>query len=206
MKLRILLLVSVLILAVSVAAFAQNAPRQGQQQAHPILAKIARELALTKDQAQQIRDIVTKFHQDAAAIFNSSASDDDKKAQIKDLRAKAGDAIMAVLNADQQAKATKMRAVDMLLAPPGARAEMGLMALLSKLDLSADQKTTIKGIIAATEAAGKAIREDTSLDRAAKQAKLQQLWKDNNAKIMAVLTPEQQKKLRQMMQNRKPGA
>lgn len=212
MKLRLLTITLLLLVAAAASAYAQNAPG-AQGQPGPIAARVIKQLGLSQDQVKQIRAIVTKFHQDVGTIMKSSATPDDKKAQIKDLHGKAGDAIMALLSADQQAKATKMHLVGLLLAPPRvARAAAGLMFALSKVGLSDQQKTTIEGIVADTRAAGKAIRDDTSLDKAAKQAKLTQLWKDNNAKVMAVLTPDQQKKLKailakeRQMGKGKPGA
>ena len=47
--------------------------------------------------------------------------------------------------------------------------------------------------------AAKAIVDDTSLDKAAKHAKLAELRKATNAKVMALLTPEQQEKLKAIL-------
>ena len=204
MKLRLLTITLLLLVAVAASAYAENAARpgqgQGQGQGREVIGRIIKQLGLSQDQVKQIRTIVTKYREDAQVIFKSGATPDEKKTQIKDLREKAGTAITAVLTPDQQAKATKMHLVELLLAPPrAARAAAGLMLALSKVGLSDQQKTTIKGIMEETKAAAKAIQDDTSLDRAAKQAKMMQLRKDNLGKIMAVLTPEQQQKLKDIL-------
>jgi Spy/CpxP family protein refolding chaperone len=206
MKLRLLTITLLLLVAVAALAYAQNAPGPARGQGHPVMARIVKQLGLSQDQVNQIQAIVTKFHQDAQAIFKSGATDADKQAQIKALRDTAGAAITAVLTPDQQAKAAKMHLVELLLAPPRvARAVGGLMFALSKVGLSDQQKSTIKGLMDATKAAAKAIQDDTSLDQATKRAKMTQLWKDNNGKVMAVLTPEQQQKLKEILAKERQG-
>lgn len=200
MKLRLLTITLLLLVAVTASAYAESAPRPAQSQARPVMARIVKQLGLSKDQVQQIKAIVAKYRQDAQGVLKSGATDADKKTQIKNLRDKAGTAITALLTTDQQAKAAKIRLIDLLLAPPKmARAVGGIMFALSKVGLSDQQKSTVKGIMEETRAAAKAIQGDTSLDKAARQAKLAQLRKDSNAKIMAVLTPEQQKKLKDIL-------
>jgi Spy/CpxP family protein refolding chaperone len=198
MKLRTLLLTALLLLAFVSVALAQNAAVAKRGPAKAIAIRMAKQLGLSKEQVQQIRDIVAKYRQDVAAEIKSGDTPEAKKAKVKELRETAGSAIMALLNADQKAKAEKMHFVQLLL-EPGARMKARFMAALAKLDLSEEQKTSIKAIGQDAKAAAKAIRDDSSLDKAAKKAKLVELRKTTRAKVMAVLTPEQQAKLRQML-------
>ena len=199
MKTLVLIISLLLLVALAASAYAQPADSGPQAQARPIIAKIVKALGLTSEQTSQIRDIVVKLHQDAAAVIKSDASEDEKRTQVKGLRAKAADAITALLTPEQQAKAKKMRLVEMLMAPRRAAARMGIMFALSKLDLSDQQKASIKTAVEESKAAAKAIKDDTSLDQAAKKAKFMELRKATNAKVMAVLTPEQKKKLKEIL-------
>lgn len=200
MKFRVLLLTAILLFAIAAIAFAQpaEAPRANQQVLGP---RIIQQLGLSQDQVTQIRGIVQKYHQDVAAELKSTDTKEAKEAKVKELRTAAAAAINAVLTPDQQTKAHQMKLVDILLAPRQVRAELGLIALVWKLDLTADQKTAIKGILQPAEAAAKAIRQDSTLKPREKQQKLAQLRQDTNQKVFAVLTPEQQTKLRDMMKN-----
>lgn len=71
--------------------------------------------------------------------------------------------------------------------------EMG-ERLAKELDLTADQQVKWKAIGEEQRTAGEAIRADTSLSKEQRREKMGQLWKDFEAKRMAILTPEQQKK------------
>lgn len=202
MKLRAVLPLLVLLAAFSVAALAeQPAPAEKQQGAGQ---KIIRKMGLSKDQAKQIHAIVQKYRQDVAAVLKSGAQKAEKEAKVKELRTKAGAAIMALLTPEQQAKATKMRLVEVLLAPRPVQREIGFLALVWKLDLTANQKTTIKGIVADSRAAAKAIQQDTSLQPREKTQKLAALRKATNEKILALLTPEQKAKLQEMIKKHGP--
>ncbi len=200
MRLRTLLITALLLLAFVVVAFAQAPP--AMQQPDALRAKVIKELGLTKDQVTQIRAIVQKYRQDVAAELKSSDPADQKKAKVKDLHDTAANAITALLNDDQKARAEKIHFVQLLL-EPRARAEARLIVLLSKLNLTDDQKASIKTINQQAEAAAKAIQADTSLDQPAKRARLQELRKDTQAKIMAVLTPAQREQLKKLMAQEK---
>ncbi|HEY0946249.1 MAG TPA: Spy/CpxP family protein refolding chaperone [Opitutaceae bacterium] len=82
-----------------------------------------------------------------------------------------------------------------------------LKMLSEQLALTAEQKTKLKPILKAEADAIRALREDTSLDRAATRSKMMELRKTHAAQIRAVLTPEQQKKFDEMqtrMRERRP--
>ena len=194
-----------LLLAVSVSAFAQTANAPAKAQPRQGVAKIVKALDLNKDQAKQVRDIVAKLHQDVANVVKSTATKDQKKAQIKDLRTKAVDAVMAILTPDQQTKAKKMNLEQMIMAPSSAK-RIGVMYALSQLNLTDQQKASIKSINEDSRKAAKAIQDDTSLDKAAKRAKLADLKKSTEDKVVAVLTPDQQQKLKDILAKEKQAA
>lgn len=201
MRFRIVV-VSILLLAFVTAAYAQKAAVDRTGVAKNAAVRLAKQLGLTKEQAKQIREIVVKYRQDVAAEIKSGDTADQKKAKIKELRDSAAAAIMAVLNDEQKAKAEKMHLTALLL-EPRARLKAGLMAMLAKLNLTEEQKTSIKSIAEQAKTAAKAIKDDSSLDKAAKRAKLVELKRDTQAKIMAVLNPDQQQQLKKMMADAK---
>lgn len=89
---------------------------------------------------------------------------------------------------------------------PGMRGDR-LKMLSEELALTADQKTKLKPILKSEMDAMRALREDTSLDRAAMRTKMMELRKTYAAQIRAVLTPEQQTKfdeLQTRMRERRP--
>jgi len=197
MRLKIAV-IALLLLAFVTVACAQKAAPDRTGAAKKAGVRIAKELGLTKEQAKQIREIVAKYRQDVAAEIKSGDTAAQKKAKIKELRDAAAAAIMAVLNDEQKAKAEKMHLTALLL-EPRARLKAGLIAMLAKLNLTEEQKSSIKSIAEQAKTTAKSIKDDSSLDKAAKKAKLVELRKDTRAKIMAVLTPDQQQQLKKMM-------
>jgi periplasmic protein CpxP/Spy len=69
-----------------------------------------------------------------------------------------------------------------------------------ELQLTADQKAKLQPIIQDEISQINAVRNDTSLSMDQKRAKVQQIKQTSFPKILAVLTPEQQKKLSDMQQ------
>jgi Spy/CpxP family protein refolding chaperone len=90
----------------------------------------------------------------------------------------------------------------------GGRGGDQLGMLTKRLDLTADQQEKIKPILADRQAQMKALHEDTATAGADKRTKMKSIMDSTNAKIRAVLTPDQQTKFDQMqaeMKNRGQG-
>lgn len=68
---------------------------------------------------------------------------------------------------------------------------------LKQLNLSADQKAKLKPILEEAAQKTKALRDDANLSPEAKRAKLAELREATNAKVKAILTPEQAAKWEQ---------
>ncbi len=197
MKLRIL---GIALLAVFITAAAVMAVAQGAAP-HPMM-QMARQLGLSQTQIGQIKAIVRKFHSDAKGVWQSSASAADKKAQVKTLRDSAIAAINGVLTADQLTKATQMKFAEKVLRPhPFPRLE----AALRQLGLSSTQKTAVQGIVKDWRTQAKAIRTNTSLDKAAKVAQLKALRQQELSKIKGQLTPDQLTKFQSLIPSIQPG-
>ena len=73
-----------------------------------------------------------------------------------------------------------------------------LQQLSEKLNLTEEQKTAIKPILAAEANDIKAVHQDTSLSTEQKTAKVKEIREAGREKINALLTPEQQKKFAEM--------
>lgn len=85
--------------------------------------------------------------------------------------------------------------------PPGAKER--LQALAKELNLTAEQKEKVGALLKQQAEQGRALREDTSLNREQKREKMEAMRKASRAQIRALLTPEQQAKYDALPQ---PGA
>jgi periplasmic protein CpxP/Spy len=81
-----------------------------------------------------------------------------------------------------------------------------LQRLDKELTLTDEQKTKIKPMLADQAKQMKALRGEAGGDRTEAIAKIRQLNDDTNAKIKAVLTPEQQTKFAAMLEKMKQRA
>jgi Spy/CpxP family protein refolding chaperone len=88
-----------------------------------------------------------------------------------------------------------------------------LAQMTKRYDLSADQQTQIKPILADQQTQMMALRQDSSLSREDKMAKMKGIRDDSNTKIQAILNDSQkakfaedQQKMQERMQQRGGGA
>jgi Spy/CpxP family protein refolding chaperone len=82
---------------------------------------------------------------------------------------------------------------------PAERAER----LSEALNLTEDQKAKLKPLMVSHMKAMQELRQDESLAKEAKRAKLQQLRETHQAQISALLTPEQKQKFAEIQEKRK---
>lgn len=213
MRNRLMVLTIVALMALTAACTAQTGPagaRKGVRAARVGQAdqgqQCARQLGLSKDQMVQIRDIVQKFRADAGDILKSNATKEEKQAKLKDLKSQAAQGINAVLTPDQQAKAAQGGFIDRMLSPR-ERGGQGLMIALRQLNLTDDQKASVKTIMEGVKTQGEAIKADTTLTKEQKLAKLLELRKTVIEKIEAVLDATQLAKFRELLAGQaQPGA
>ena len=89
---------------------------------------------------------------------------------------------------------------------PAARgAAERLKTMTEKLGLTEEQQGKIREIFAKTAPKAKALREDTALSEEDKRAKMMELRKGEAEEIRAVLTPEQQEKMKALRKEGKAG-
>lgn len=82
----------------------------------------------------------------------------------------------------------------------GESADQHLQMLSEKLNLTDDQKATLKPILQDQMLQMKAAREDSSLSQEQKRTKMKSIHESLHDQINAVLTPDQQAKFKQMRQ------
>ena len=82
-----------------------------------------------------------------------------------------------------------------------------LKMMSEKLGLSEEQKTKVQEVFARTAEKGKELRKDTALSNEDRRAKMQELRKGEMEEIKAILTPEQQEKMKELRPGRgeRPG-
>ena len=80
-----------------------------------------------------------------------------------------------------------------------------LKSLTEKLGLTEEQQGKIKEIFAKNVPKAKALREDSALSQEDKRAKMMEVRKAEAEEIRAVLTPEQQEKMKALRKEGKPA-
>ena len=201
-QLAAILALLMLVLAAT-AATAAGAPKEaGSQVVRAGGLGVAKALGLSKDQIQAIGAILKQYRSDVAGVLKSDTSKDEKKTKVEALKAKATTDIEAVLTPAQLQTAKDKKLIERLLGFATRRTARFLL-VLKQLNLDQAQKDQVKKIMDDSKAQAQAIRNDTSLTPEAKRAKLADLRKDTMEKIKAILTPDQQQKLQDLMTNQR---
>lgn len=90
-------------------------------------------------------------------------------------------------------------------APAIRRAPFAFEAIAKQLDLSEDQKTSVRPILADMQKQVAALRTDTTLSMADRRAKIKEIRDATGDKLKEVLTPEQYAKWQKLgLNNRRP--
>jgi Spy/CpxP family protein refolding chaperone len=75
--------------------------------------------------------------------------------------------------------------------------------MATELNLTADQKTQVQGIMKDQMEQARAIKQNSSLSEDQKEAKIKELHESAHSKINAVLTPDQQKKFAEIRKDKR---
>ena len=87
----------------------------------------------------------------------------------------------------------------------GGRRQSPMVAALATLNLTADQQARVKTVTDKNQADSRALRQDQSLSPQQRREKSRELNRKMTDDINAILTPEQQTKLKQEMRTRQAG-
>lgn len=83
--------------------------------------------------------------------------------------------------------------------------EQRLQHMTKTLNLTADQQTKIKPMLEDEQQKMESLHQDTSMSRQDRMSKMQEIRQSTDEQIKGVLTPEQQTKWQQEMQNHHGG-
>jgi len=164
-------------------------------------AAIAQQLGLSQEQQEQIKSILRQYRIDIKSVLQSSYARDQKIEKIKALKDKTASAIDALLTPEQREKARQIGLTERLLNLRNHN-RVKMLWVMKELNLTQDQKESVKAIIQDTRTQIKAIKENSSLTPEAKRAKLVDIRNDSFEKIRSLLTPEQLRKMEELQKTR----
>ena len=149
-------------------------------------------LNLSADQESKLKALHASERQQIEAVQNDTAlSADDKRAKIRSIRESLRSQYEAVLTPEQQ-QLLQNRGKG----PRGFGENGGRRGPFADLGLTPEQQTQIDTINKSTRDQASAIRNDTTLSSDQKETKLRSLMQSSHQQVSALLTPEQQQKLR----------
>ena len=188
------------------------------------LEMLSKRLNLTEDQKAKIKPILEEGMPQIKAIH------EEARTKMKAVTDGIHEKIKPLLDSDQQAKLEELKkemqngfrpggpggpgedgprhggpGADGGPGKPGMRGENFAERLTKELNLTPDQQSQVKPVMEDTRSQMKAVREDASLTPDQKKAKAKEIREATNAKIKALLTPEQQQKMDQMKKEHGPG-
>ena len=180
----------------------RNRGLAAQGPARDYLQELSEKLNLTDEQKAAIEPILaTEANEIKAVHQDSSLSDEQKQAKVKEIRDSSREKINALLTPEQQKTFAEMKG------QAGSRTREAfhnrLSMIAEKLNLTDEQKTAIKPILATEVNDIKAVRQDNSLSQEQKQTKISGIREASDTKINALLTPEQQAKFAQLKEHAK---
>jgi Spy/CpxP family protein refolding chaperone len=211
MKLRWIVAVSAaLMLALGgTAAIAQEKGAQQEDAIHAKMAAMQQELQhllvkidATEAQSTQIFEIRHRFEHERLQLSLAGTQTRQEKLHFKAIQDEAAKAIGNVLSPEQIQKLQPLGGIPALL---GQGEGAGPWDILRKLDLSVDQRIQLKQIIARVTASMEAIKGDQTLSGEQIKAKMEELHHGAIAQVQAILTPAQQARLRELMDEQSKG-
>ena len=151
------------------------------------------DLGLSDKQATQVRDAYDQAQGARRPILNDkSLAPADRAAKLKAIAQTLDTSIDAALTPDQQAKLKALR----LKTAASFQAQGRIQMLSGPLGLTDDQKAKLKPILSDAFLKMDDVRADTTLDAKTKGQKLGEIQKQMDTDVGAILTPDQQQKLK----------
>ena len=189
----------ILILAIitlfSTASFAQK--HKGH---HDPLSRHAAELNLSAEQSARLEELKREHRLAMEELKrNDQMASSEKKERIDALRLKYREASKAVLTTEQLDK-LKTLAADSTHMNSKHDDEKNLQ---ESLQLTDEQATKLKAMQQKDQEEMSSIQHDTTITEANKKFRLEELKKDRRRELENILTPDQQRKYKEM-RNRKP--
>lgn len=173
------------------------------------LRLIRENLGLSDEQAARIKPIIVAEQAEIDKLRgNNSLNRDQRRTKLEELNKGTSEKIRLELNEEQQKKydaikakitenRAKTRGVKPDTQPVEFTPEKRLARLTERLSLTKEQQEQVKPALESEYAKLKEIPGNDTYNREQRRAKLQEITADTHAKIMPVLTPDQQAKYKQ---------
>jgi Spy/CpxP family protein refolding chaperone len=173
-------------------AYAQHSQevKQTREATHNELKKIAMLIDATPEQIEKVVELRTKYEKSKADAKKGG----EAPFKMKNLRADSEKSLAQILNKDQMKTLRSHNLVGVVLGDQDGDP----WQILSKLDLSPEQATQIKQIIADTMSTMESIKQDRSLSREQAEMKMRMLHEGAMQRVHEILTPDQIKQLKNM--------
>ncbi|PZP51397.1 MAG: hypothetical protein DI598_03305 [Pseudopedobacter saltans] len=161
-------------------------------------------LNLTADQQAKLKAIKKTEKEQAKAIkADSSISAEDRKKKIKDLHSSFSQQQKAILTPEQQAKQDSLRATHKKFGKGGKKKGQTAFSNMKKLNLSDQQKASLKSLHQTQKDKIASIKTNTNLSDQEKKQQIASIHKDGRAEFQKLLTPEQKEQLQKSRPYRK---
>jgi Spy/CpxP family protein refolding chaperone len=164
---------------------------------HQALQDMLVKIGASEAQSNRIFDIRQRYEHEKLHLNLAEAPKDQVKLRMKALHDEAVKAIANVLGPVQIEKLHTVGGIPALLGEGEAGSPWDI---LRKLDLSVEQKIQVKQIIAGVEASMDLIKQDRSLSGQQVKTKMVELHHKVIAQVEAILTPAQQSRLHELME------
>jgi len=161
---------------------------------------------LTSDQQNKLKTINEEYRKQMMGLRDQNLSPDQMKEKREDLRQQHVTSILAVLTTEQKAKVLENQAKNRTDNNKNNRADSTKKGMkkgygdrkdkIDDMNLSADQQAKIKTIREGYKVKLDALRNDASVTGEAKKVKMKALMQAQQAEVKAILTPEQQAKIK----------
>lgn len=180
-------------------AFAVSAQDGGGHRRHGKMKgkheMMAQKLDLTDAQQAQMKTINEDFRKQLADIKkNESITVKEYKDRMAKLRQDHKTKIQSVLTAEQKSRIEKMK-MERKTQMEGRMKERG-ERMKTELGLTADQSAKMESMRKETGEKMKAIRDNKSMDEAAKKEQMKKLKEEQHEKMKSILTAEQLEKMK----------
>jgi hypothetical protein len=168
----------------------------GVEQRKHAKAKLAHHIGLNDEQKKQAQTINKSYHEKVEQLkSNDKLTMGEYKKQMASLQKERKTQMDALLTAEQKNKIVEAKKRGDENRQVHAVAQLERMKI--RLELKDEQITKVKKVHDQMVAKAKAIRENDELTMEDKKSKMMQLGKDRREAILAILTPEQQEKMKQ---------
>jgi hypothetical protein len=167
------------------------------EQHHQHMIKMAEHLKLTKEQMEQIHEVLNPYFTELHALHgNKQITKEQAAARQKGLQEHASQSLKQILTADQLKMLEPHGGVAAIL---NGHQMMDPMHLLSKLGLNEKQTVEAKKIVSGTHEKMMAIHQDKNLSKADAELKMKQLHDATIKRLEGILTPDQQRKFKELV-------